>query len=107
MMKKTIFILPLMFLMISCASNNNQIQVKEENYISEADMRRYRDNIVEKRRGPSYVSYEYKDVRIDEITPLATNYCKQKNQNNRAHLREIIMRENHLRLATFDCVPLQ
>ena len=107
-MKKTILILPLMLLAMACShQNETQIQVKEDNYISEEDMARYRSNIVEKRRGPSYVSYEYKDVRIDEITPLAVNYCKQKNGGNTAHLREIIMRENHLRLATFDCVPLQ
>ncbi len=107
-MKKAILILPLVLLATACAHRDDaQIQVKEEDYISAETMSRYRENIVEKRRGPSYVSYEYKDVRIDEITPLAVNYCKQKNAKNTAHLREIIMRENHLRLATFDCVPLQ
>lgn len=105
-MKKFLFILPI-FLIAACANEPKQINVSQENYISEADAARYRDNIIEKRRGPSYVSYEYRDVRIDELTPLAVHYCQEKNANTTAHLREIIMRENHSRLATFDCTNLQ
>ncbi|MBR2299470.1 MAG: hypothetical protein IJ870_02725 [Alphaproteobacteria bacterium] len=105
-MKKFLFILPLL-IVSACANEPKQINVNEENYISEADAARYRDNIIEKRRGPSYVSYEYRDVRIDELTPLAVHYCRQKDANTTAQLREIIMRENHSRLATFDCMSLQ
>ena len=34
-------------------------------------------------------------------------YCNEKNPKQTAQLREIVMRENHARLATFDCVDLQ
>ena len=106
-MKKTILFLPFISILIfACTNQNKQINVSSENYISDEDRARYQENIVEKRRGENFVSYEYKDVRIDEIAPLAAYYCKQK-ANKKAHLREIIMRENHSRLATFDCVDLQ
>jgi len=107
-MKKIIFTLPLtLALVIACSHKNEQIKVSPENYVSEAASSHYRDNVVEKRRGPTFVSYEYRDVRIDELKPLAMRYCREKEPSMRAHLREIIMRENHSRLATFDCKSLQ
>jgi len=106
-MKKALLILPFaLALTFACTSNKN-IRVSDENYVSEEDKARYRDNIVEKRRGNTFVSYEYKDVRIDEIAQLAAYYCSQKGPKQKAYLREIIMRENHSRLATFDCADLQ
>ena len=107
-MRKTLLILPAVLLMtFACANNEKQITVRKENYVSGADQAHYKDNIVEKRRGENYVSYEYQNVRIDEIAALAAYYCKQKSASKDAYLREIVMRENHSRLATFDCVDLQ
>ncbi len=88
-------------------SDETNVRMEEKNYISDIDLNRYKENIVEKRRNETSVSYEYRDVRIDELTPLAAHYCNQKNQKQTAKLREIVMRENHSRLATFDCVDLQ
>ena len=105
---KKILILPLLFLFVaSCRNTPEQINITQGNYISEADAQRYRENIVEKRRGSNFVSYEYRDVRVDELTPLAIHYCKEKDAHFQARLREIVMRENHSRLATFDCIGLQ
>ena len=92
-------------MLTACANEQKQIVVSEEDYIPEADIAHYRENIVEKRRSDRHVSYEYKDVRIDEIAALAADYCEQKGK--KAYLREIVMRENHSRLATFDCIDLQ
>lgn len=83
------------------------VRMEETSYISEIDLARYKENIIEKRRTENSVSYEYRDVRVDELTPLAVNYCNQKNQKQTAKLREIVMRSNHAKLATFDCVDLQ
>jgi len=105
-MKKTLLILPVVLCALAACSNEpKQIVVSEENYISEADMAHYRENIVEKRRSDHHVSYEYQNVRIDEVATLAAYYCEQKGK--KAYLREIVMRENHSRLATFDCIDLQ
>lgn len=107
-MQKTLLILPVVLCVtLACVQKNKQIVVREENYISEEQKAHYRENIVEKRRGENYVSYEYQNVRIDEIARLAAYYCAQKGEDKQAHLREIVMRENHSRLATFDCVSLQ
>ena len=105
-MKKTLLILPLVLCVtLACAQKEKQIVVSEENYVSDAEKMHYKENIVEKRRGENYVSYEYQNVRIDEIAALAAYYCEQKGK--KAYLREIVMRENHSRLATFDCIDLQ
>ena len=51
-MKKIILILPvIMGLTVACA-HKQQISVTQENYVSAEDVARYRENIVEKRRGP-------------------------------------------------------
>lgn len=106
-MKKFLILPILLALTVACSHEPEQIVVSQENYISEADTARYRDNIVEKRRGATFVSYEYRDVRIDELTPLAIHYCDERAPGKKAYLREIVMREDHSRLATFDCIDLQ
>ena len=91
----------------SAQAEKTNVRRDEKNHISEIDLKRYKENIIEKRRTETSVSYEYRDVRIDELSPLAAHYCNQKDQTKTAKLREIVMRENHSRLATFDCVDLQ
>ena len=92
---------------IPAQAEKTNVRWDEKNYISDIDLKRYKENIIEKRRTETSVSYEYRDVRIDELSPLAAHYCNQKDQRKTAKLREIVMRENHSRLATFDCVDLQ
>ena len=50
----------------------------------------------------NYVVYEYSDVRIDEVSLLATLYCQSKN-NQKAYLDKVNLYKNNLRRATFYC----
>lgn len=74
--------------------------------ISESDALVYAKNIVVKTMGDDYVVYEYSDVRIDKVAPLASRYCYETNPGKKAYLRDIYMHRNHKRRATFDCVDL-
>lgn len=74
--------------------------------ISEEDALAYAKNIVVKTMGDDYVVYEYSDVRIDKVAPLASRYCYETNPGKKAYLRDIYMHKNHKRRATFDCVSL-
>ena len=73
-------------------------------YASDAD--RYRQNIVLKAAGDTYVTYEYSDVRIDDVATLASAYCFENAPGLKAYLRDIYMYRNNKRRATFDCVNL-
>lgn len=59
--------------------------------------------VVMKAHGENFVMYEYKNVRVDQIWPLAQDYCKTKNESREAVLRDIILYRNNMRRATFDC----
>lgn len=74
--------------------------------IAESDFEMYRKNIVVKTMGDDYIVYEYSDVRIDKVAPLASRYCYETNPGKKAYLRDIYMHRNHKRRATFDCVDL-
>lgn len=56
-----------------------------------------------KAHGENFVTYEYKNVRVDQLMPLAQKYCKARNEAYEATLRDIILYRNNLRRATFDC----
>lgn len=87
----------------SCASQ--QKQAEEQFYLEDqAQIRRYRENISVKAQNKDFVTYEYKDVRVDELGILASHYCQH--EGRAAYLREILLYRNHLRRATFDCVDL-
>ncbi len=82
--------------------------VKKERVVSvaDADLEMLRHNIVVKTMGDDYIVYEYSDVRIDKVAPLASRYCYETNPGKKAYLRDIYMHKNHKRRATFDCVDL-
>lgn len=110
-MKKILFLIPLCAAFLSgCASHDPEplyLPEVEDTRPSAEDMARYRENIVLKQHGENFVSYEYRNVRIDELASLAINYCLDNTDGKKAYLREIVMRENHSKLATFDCIDLQ
>lgn len=66
---------------------------------------RYRHNVVVKARTDSFITYEYRNIRIDEIAPLAIRHCAEQD-NKKAFLRDIVLYPNHNRRATFDCMNL-
>ncbi|MCM1322654.1 MAG: hypothetical protein NC218_00530 [Acetobacter sp.] len=56
--------------------------------------------------GESFVTYQYKSVRVDEISPLASLYCADIALGASPYLREVNMYHNGFMRATFDCVNL-
>lgn len=83
-------------------------QVKKERVvdIADSDLEMLRKNIIVKTMGDDYIVYEYSDVRIDKVAPLASRYCYETNPGKKAYLRDIYLHKNHKRRATFDCVDL-
>ena len=53
-------------------------------------------------KSPNFVTYEYKDIRVDEIAPVAALYCQDRG-GKQASLYEIITRPDNSRRATFVC----
>ena len=56
--------------------------------------------------GQNFVTYEYKNVRVDEISPLASLYCADVSFGGSPYLREVSMFRNGFMRATFDCVSV-
>ena len=56
--------------------------------------------------GADFVTYLYKNVRVDDISPLASMYCADIAYGGSPYLREVSMYHNGFMRATFDCVSL-
>ena len=56
--------------------------------------------------GADFVTYQYKNVRVDEISPLVSMYCADIAYGGSPYLREVSMYHNGFMRATFDCVSL-
>ena len=110
-MKKIYFLLGVCSVLGACTKNlpttvnyTEPTLVINQTYADDAD--RYRQNISVKEEGDGFVTYEYKDVCIDEVATLAIVYCQEKAPTTAAHLREIVLYRNNARRATFDCLNL-
>ncbi len=101
-MKKAVLSLVLCGLLAACQTTTEYVT---DDRPTEETIRRYRENVALKDAGEDHVTYEYKDVRVDELAPLAIRYCEDHGGRS-AYLRDIILFRNHLRRATFDCVNL-
>lgn len=53
-------------------------------------------------RSENSVTYEYSDVRIDQVSVLATQYC-QEISGQKAFLDKVILYKNNARRAKFNC----
>lgn len=94
--------------------NNNP--VKEQNYVDNTLSPRIKGNVTERpltandvfvvEEGNNFVTYQYKSVRVDEISPLASLYCADVALGTSPYLREVNMYHNGFMRATFDCVNL-
>ncbi len=60
------------------------------------------DNMVVIEQSSRHVIYEYRDIRIDEVAPVAAVYCLNQG-NKQATLYKIILRPDNRRRATFVC----
>ena len=56
--------------------------------------------------GDNFVTYQYKSVRVDEISPLASMYCADVAHGKSPYLREVSLYHNGFMRATFDCVSI-
>ncbi len=54
--------------------------------------------------GSDFVTYQYKNVRVDEISPLASLYCADASFGGSSYLREVSMYHDGFMRATFDCL---
>lgn len=68
----------------------------------EPDFNALVDNVQVVEKTSNYVVYDYSNIRIDSLAPVAAIYCHEQG-NKRAHLYEIVMRPDHRRRATFAC----
>ena len=53
-------------------------------------------------KSPTFVTYEYKDISVDEVAPVAAVYCYDRG-NKQASLYEITTRPDNSRRAVFVC----
>ncbi len=67
---------------------------------------RFLQNIRIKQADEFGITYEYKDVRIDEIAFLAAQYCYEQKER-KAVLFDSQLYKNFARRATFHCLELQ
>lgn len=86
------------------ALNENDISysesmIKEERLISGND-------VFVVGEGDDFVTYQYRNVRVDEISPLASLYCADVSYGGSPYLREVSIFHNGFMRATFDCVSL-
>ena len=95
-MKKFLIML-MMSLSCSCAAEQEDVaiwQIPDYNHIA-AHVK-----VIDK--SPDFVTYEYKDIRVDEIAPVAAVYCHDRG-GKQASLYEITMRPDNSRRAIFVC----
>lgn len=121
---KKLFILLVLFMLNACTTkyilldeNGNQVdgdyytQNNAEEYVVAQDSGDVRleekisaDDVFVVSEGSDFVTYQYKDVRVDEISPLASLYCADASMGASPYLREVSMYHNGFMRATFDCV---
>ena len=94
---KRFFVASMVVFLSACSLIGNDVAIWEQpnyNYIAS------HTRVVSK--SPTHVVYEYKDIRIDEIAPVAALYCQDRG-GRQAALYEIVTRPDNSRRATFVC----
>lgn len=97
-MKYIILSLSAIFLLSSCTSD----LVEERDPAYGTHYERFMNNVRIKQSDEYGITYEYKDVRIDEIAYMASEYCYEQGQK-KAVLHDSRLYRNFSRRATFDC----
>lgn len=78
---------------------DKNVQVDEEAYKAFADRVSLKDST------GNAAGYQYRDIRVDELMPLAARYCREHG-NRTAILRKINLYHGYYRRIGFDCVNL-
>ncbi len=87
----------------TCVSDEVIAKTSAKN--SKEDYKTFLRRIAVKDGSDNFVTYEYRDIRVDELMPLAARYCSEKG-NRTALLRKINVYSGKSRRVTFDCVRL-
>ncbi len=87
----------------TCVSD--EVLAKSSAKLGEDDYKTFSRRIAIKGGNDNFVTYEYRDIRVDELMPLAARYCSEKGGRT-ALLRKINMYNGNSRRVTFDCVRL-
>lgn len=66
------------------------------------DYNRIARNVTVVQKASNFVTYEYKNIRVDELAAVAALYC-QDHGDRQAVLHDIQLHPNHSRRATFYC----
>ena len=86
---------------------NDEIQrVEDVRFVANEGDEMTQRNVFVVDEGANFVTYQYKEVRVDEISPLASMYCADVASGKDAFLRDVSMFHNGYMRATFDCVNL-
>ncbi|MDR1693910.1 MAG: membrane lipoprotein lipid attachment site-containing protein [Lactobacillaceae bacterium] len=104
-MKKVLFLIGTILAVSACSSSNTDYETQTVQNDDEI-YQRFIDNVSIKEKGPYSITYEYKDIRVDDIAVFAAKYCKET-YNTYAHLKSVALHKNNYRLATFHCHDLQ
>lgn len=83
------------FLLSACSSSEWMYEEPEYNRLAE--------HIKVVGKTSNYVIYEYSNIRVDEVAPVAAVYCHEKGGRRQASLYNITMHQNNRRRATFIC----
>ena len=86
--------------------NDETYQVKDVRFVANEGEEITQRNVFVVDEGADFVTYQYKEVRVDEISPLASMYCADVARGKDAFLRDVSMFHNGYMRATFDCVNL-
>lgn len=93
-MKKWLFLLCLITFVTGCSLSKDYYEEPPYNHIAS------HVNVIDK--ASSFVVYEYFDIRVDEIVPVAAIYCHDQG-GKQASLYDITLWQNNRRRATFIC----
>lgn len=122
---KRLVAVALLFLMTACSTNYIIVDESEEanlmndsyaeNGVSFADEMQFlasvdrnvsADDVFVVGESETSVTYQYKNVRVDEISPLASLYCEDVARGRSPYLRDVVLFNNGFMRATFDCVNI-
>lgn len=70
--------------------------------IPEPDYQRFIKNVIIVSKSSTHITYEYRNVRVDELAIMAALYCHDQSEK-RAFLDKILLHRNNARRAVFIC----
>lgn len=74
----------------------------QQNGVPEPDYKRFVNNVKVISESATHVTYEYRNIRVDELAVLAALYCNDQT-DKQAYLDKIILQPDHSRRAVFIC----